>query len=649
MKRYIFGTALAALVMLSSCEAIQPQEDIIPEDGVISGNVMVDSPQLDTVVFTATIGADTKTHIHWSDESWTYKTIWTNYDRIYVTAGDGNWYEFYVTDGVGTSTATFEGTIVESDVYTAVHGVAEWGDHEWAGVYLFPNQWMDYNQYGEHTFGLQVSPMAARSTSRNFEFKNLCSVLKVCVTGNGETLNSIVFRPNDADMAVCGSADIAFTEDGEPYFSAISKESDQITWTSGQYIGDYETNAYIVLPPGTYEGGFELELTTDRGGMTVSTEEDIHMQRSAVYTVNVAYETEYINEQYWQLEVTEDNGESWNAYQMQYEDGMFVMKDWYFNKGVEFRFFETLTEVWYGCPGTFRRGAGKTNTRVDLASGEGWWWFQIYDPGYYDIYIDPLARCAYIMSDGFTPDDIPTRENVLYEDYANLYNYAVEGQYIKMYGAVLAKCGYGFILAIDGYRSNSVYVYDRNGLCDVELGNWIDIYAKLAYYRYLPELVVNEGEYWMHVLDDTYNDYEPEAPNFITDPSSFASPAYTYIKYVGTLNISGSYHNIIFEGNTQFKGSITAPLQDLTQFDGERVVVEGYYAGSNTSGDVTYINTIMKRIYPMEENGSSTEDIIPGESFPVTRPRAGFGGQTSVMGSPSPVMRELSYQFYPER
>ena len=648
MKRYIFGTALAALVMLSSCEAIQPQEDMLPEDGVISGNVMVDSPQLDTVVFTATIGADTKTHIHWSDDSWTYKTIWTGYDHIYVTAGDGNWYEFYVTEGAGTSTARFEGTIVESDVYTAVYGVAGWGDHEWAGVNLFSNQWMEYNQYGEHTFGGLVSPMAARSTSRNFEFKNLCSVLKVCVTGNGETLYSIVFRPNDADMAVCGSADIAFTEDGEPYFSAISKESDQITWTLGQYIGDYETNAYIVLPPGTYEGGFELELTTDRGGMTVSTEEDIYMQRSAVYTVNVAYETEYINEQYWQLEVTEDGGESWNAYQMQYEDGMFVMKDWYFNKGVEFRFFETLTEVWYGCPGTFRRGAGKTNTRVDLASGDGWWWFQIYDPGYYDIYIDPIEMCAYVMSDGFTPDDLPTRDNVLYDYYNTLYENAVEGQYVKMYGTVIAKCGYGFILAIDGYRSNSVYVYDRN-LCDVELGNWIDIYAKLAYYRSLPELVVNDGEYWLHVLDDTYNDYEPETPYFITDPSSFASSAYTYIKYVGTLNISGSYHKIIFEGNTQFKGSITAPLQDLTQFDGKRVVVEGYYAGSNTSGDVTYINTIMKRIYPMEENGSSTEDIIPGESFPVTRPRAGFGGQTSVMGSPSPVMRELSYQFYPER
>ena len=221
MKRYIFGTALAALVMLTSCEAIQLQEDMLPEDAIISGNVSYDAAQLDTVEFTATIGADTKTHIQWSDDTWTYKTVWTENDRIYVTGGDGSWYEFYVSDGIGTSTAKFKGTIVQSDEYTAVCGVAGWGDLENPEVYLFSNQWMEYTQYGEQTFGNMVSPMAARTTSNVFEFKNLCSVLKVCITGNGEYLNEVVFRPNDKDMAVCGSAVIGFADNGEPYFSSI--------------------------------------------------------------------------------------------------------------------------------------------------------------------------------------------------------------------------------------------------------------------------------------------------------------------------------------------------------------------------------------------------------------------------------------------
>ena len=634
---------MTALVMLSACETIEPQQ------GIVSGAVVEETVAND--IITATIGADTKTYLEWDWVSEVYKTRWSADDYIWLIEDRSDSLKYQtcnLLEGAGTSSAKFAANL-KADSYYAVYSSNAYFNGGVLSVELYDNQYhWSYGDSEHKDFLNHAYPMMAKSSTTSFEFENLCSVLKVSVTGHGERLDVISVKSNDESEVLSGIGTVYF--DGD----APRMEMDQSGYTYVNYsvecvLDETPLDCYIVLPSQTYETGFTIELHTDEGIMDLTTGQNIVLEQSKLHEVPViAYETEYFNE-YWQMEVTEDNGESWNAYQMEYEDGMFVMKDWYFNDGVEFRFFETLTEVWYGCPGTFRRGAGKTNTRVDLASGEGWWWFQIYDPGYYDIYIDPLARCAYIMSDGFTPDDIPTRENVLYEDYANLYNYAVEGQYIKMYGTVLAKCGYGFILAIDGYRSNSVYVYDRNGLCDVELGNWIDIYAKLAYYRYLPELVVNEGEYWMHVLDDTYNDYEPETPYFITDPSSFASSDYIYIKYVGTLNISGSYHNIIFEGNTQFKGSITAPLQDLTQFDGERVVVEGYYAGSNTSGDVTYINTIMKRIYPMEENGSSTEDIIPGESFPVTRPRAGFGGQTSVMGSPSPVMRELSYQFYPER
>lgn len=648
MKRFIFGTALTMLVMFTACEVIQPQEEQLPEDVVVSGSGVL-STKPETVVFTATIGADTRTNLQWSEYSQSYKTVWEEDDFIFVMGDSGEWVQCDISDGVGTTTATFKGEMLQSDRYAALYGTGGWGDYDSPGVYLFAYQWMESNTYGETTFGRTVSPMVARSNSTSFEFQNLCSVLKVSMTGNGESLNKITFRPNDSGRATCGSAQIGYLDDGTPYFTDIYRESDCLEVSAWGTLTSEPHDCYIVLPPGQYPGGFELVIETDQGSMTVSTTDDLVLERSKVHTVNVAYETETLNEQAWQLEVTEDDGTSWYGGQMQYEDGMFVMHDWYFDTGMQFRFRENNSEVWYGCPGTFTKGSGKTNTRVDLASGEGWWWFLVDDPGNYDIYIDPVEMCVYIMSDGITPYDIPTRENVLYDNYYTLYNNAVSGQYVKMYGAVLAKCGYGFILAIDGYRSNSIYVYDKAGLCDVELGNWIDIYATLAYYRYLPELVVNEGEYWMYVTDDTYYDYEPEAPYVITDPSSFTSSEYTYIRYVGTLNIAGSYHNIVFDGNTEFKGSITAPLQDLTQFDGKRVVVEGYYAGSNTSGGVTYINTIMKRIYLMEENGSSTEDIIPGESFPVTRPRTGFGGQTSVMGSPSPVMRELSYQFYPER
>lgn len=641
MRKNIFGAALTALVMLSACETLEPQQ------GIVSGAVVEETVAED--VITATIGADTKTYLEWDWVNEVYKTRWSEDDYIWLIEERSDSLKYQTCDileGAGTSSATFVGSL-EADSYYALYAYGATFQNGVIYVNLPEVQYHYSYKYTENKdFYNRAYPMVARSCTDEFQFENLCSVLKLTVTGNGEMLQKVKVYSNDGSDVLSGYGTVDFSG-GMPVMRMDNGGDSYLDYYVDMSLSSEPLDCYIVLPSQTYESGFTIELYTDAGMMDVTTGQNIVLEQSRLHEVPVI---SYVNEeQAWQLEVTEDGGTSWYGDQMQYEDGMFVKHDWYFDTNMEFRFLERNSDVWYGCPGTFTRGSGKANTRVNLASGEGWWWFRVDAPGYYDIYIDPVEMCIYIMNDGITPYDIPTRENVLYDDYYTLYNNAVSGQYVKMYGAVLAKCGYGFILAIDGYRSNSIYVYDKAGLCDVELGNWIDIYAKLDYYRYLPELVVNEGEYWLFVADDTYYDYEPEAPYVITDPSSFTSSEYTYIRYVGTLNIAGSYHNIVFDGNTEFKGSITYPLQDLTQFDGKRVVVEGYYAGSNISGGVTYINTIMKRIYLMEENGSSTEDIIPGESFPVTRPRTGFGGQTSVMGSPSPVMRELSYQFYPER
>ena len=72
MRKYIFGAVLTALVMFSGCETVQPQDE---------------EPILESIEFTATIGVDTKTNIQWSDESQTYKTIWTENDYVYRISG----------------------------------------------------------------------------------------------------------------------------------------------------------------------------------------------------------------------------------------------------------------------------------------------------------------------------------------------------------------------------------------------------------------------------------------------------------------------------------------------------------------------------------------------------------------------------------
>ena len=84
----------------------------------------------------------------------------------------------------------------------------------------------------------------------------------------------------------------------------------------------------------------------------------------------------------------------------------------------------------------------------------------------------------------------------------------------------------------------------------------------------------------------------------------------------GVTSEEGTYYNVTIDGNSYFKGSIYWPLEDLTQYNGKKVVVEGYYIG--TSGSTTkYVNTVVTRIAVPDINGS-TEDVIPDDDLVAT-------------------------------
>ena len=64
--------------MLSACENLEIQESEI--QGTVVSDVPEDSEA--KVIFTATIGPDTKTYLDWDGK--VYKTLWEQEDRIYV-------------------------------------------------------------------------------------------------------------------------------------------------------------------------------------------------------------------------------------------------------------------------------------------------------------------------------------------------------------------------------------------------------------------------------------------------------------------------------------------------------------------------------------------------------------------------------------
>ena len=72
--------------------------------------------------------------------------------------------------------------------------------------------------------------------------------------------------------------------------------------------------------------------------------------------------------------------------------------------------------------------------------------------------------------------------------------------------------------------------------------------------------------------------------------SYLSSPEILYVKYTGTLTVSGSYYNVSVEGATTALGSISYPVDGLvTVADGEKITVIGYATGVSSN---KYMNTM---------------------------------------------------------
>ena len=87
MKRIYIGIAVAAGLMLSACEAI---ESPVVQGSVI-GEVTAQDPSADgeeSFIFTAAIGADTKTYLEYDSSYGIYKLRWSESDQILLWDAD---------------------------------------------------------------------------------------------------------------------------------------------------------------------------------------------------------------------------------------------------------------------------------------------------------------------------------------------------------------------------------------------------------------------------------------------------------------------------------------------------------------------------------------------------------------------------------
>lgn len=596
------------MALLTSCNSLE-----LPQESVASGASGGVSEQ---TYFTATLAPDTKVHLQYQDG--VYKTYWDEGDRIYVCNDDTGEVETCVlVEGAGTSTGKFAGTI-QARNYTAFYS---YDSQPWKNDDDSYEITLQNNRYGFCDY------MMARSTTKTFSFKNLCSYLKLNVSGNGENLYNIEIRSNDDSAPLCGVAKI-LESNGEPglYFDSDNQNFDNTSLYVNvyEYLGSSPYECIVAIPAQTYHGGLTVTLNTESRSEEFHVDGDIEMRRSHIRNLNLNLSEGGAPQENWVIEMTRDGGNSWSVTQdLEYRDGFFFFDDLYLDEGeqVSIYFYETNAGVIYGCSDDFRDGSYKTNTRVELVEYGAM--LNLKHQGYYDIYLNPEENCFFIMSDYRLPSELPTMEPALHETYESLET-TYENQIAKVRGYVIAKNAFGYILAIDAKYDNYILLYDPHHKVDIDLGYSVDIYAAVKTYNDLKELDASEV-CWFSIISSNYSDTDLRNPFKVEYLSSYNSYRYDYLSVTGRLESSINPQNgrteytLIVQSPEYFEVIISQPYQDLAEFVGKPVVVEGFHMGHNASGSTPTLKIMLKRIWHEDSmTDSSTEDVLPGGSIIVT-------------------------------
>lgn len=98
----------------------------------------------------------------------------------------------------------------------------------------------------------------------------------------------------------------------------------------------------------------------------------------------------------------------------------------------------------------------------------------------------------------------------------------------------------------------------------------------------------------------------------IDDLMTVESVTATYVKFTGTLNISGSYYNVVFPFETNYQGSLYYPDAEalgLAAFDGRQINIEGWFTSiSNSGGNPKYLNVVATKVSSASEAPYITAD-----------------------------------------
>ena len=257
---------LPSLALLAACT----QEELANENAVTTLFAGIEQP------------AATKTSLS-GPTSGIYKTIWSENDAIGVFVGDNEASEFKLKKGDGTTRGEFQGAFKDlngmSMSKTAVYPyeIAKGKSGSTISVSLPAEQ-----LYKEGNIAEEAYPMVAVTDGAELNFKNLCSVLKISMTGS-LTVNSIVFTPNNSGIKVSGDATI---DPGNTTLTMTKDAGSRVALIcDGVNLSGTATDFHIVVPAQTYKGGFSITIETNKGKVLKTIKSDVTLKRSELYRI----------------------------------------------------------------------------------------------------------------------------------------------------------------------------------------------------------------------------------------------------------------------------------------------------------------------------------------------------------------------------
>ena len=260
--------ALSLLLAVAGCRQMEPESAV---ETLVAG----------THYLTATLEhqASTRSQLgHTEDDH--YYAFWTDKDELAVYVdGLENPDRYVLSEGTGTAMGKFAGTIA-GERYVALYPYSDRVDNGLQDKQLsleLPAE----QTYAPDSFGEGAFPMVAVGEGSELSFKNLCAALKISLTGDA-AVKSIRFVAHDASMAVSGPATVRTDFTDAPDLIMGNGGVPRVTLNcSCVFLSDEQpTDFYLVIPAGTYRGGFSVEIETFNGTFTRKITSDVTFLRS---------------------------------------------------------------------------------------------------------------------------------------------------------------------------------------------------------------------------------------------------------------------------------------------------------------------------------------------------------------------------------